>query len=633
MSALSFSRPWGYCLAAMPIAFILLTLSALSLTPAHAAPTAPTFTVNSPSDVPDANPGDGICATGGGVCTLRAAIQEANKTAGGGTTINFASTATPVSYTLSLGALVISNTLTIAGNGAAKTIIDGNGGVTNDRVITVMTHTVSISGVTITNGKPSGLNAFGGGILHNDALTLTNVIVSGNSANSSSGAAYGGGIYSSGRLVLINSSVINNSAKTATGIASGGGIVGGFGLMVTNSTVSGNTAHDSGGGILSGGTFINSTINGNSARNGGGINGGALTLINSTVSGNYAHDNGGGIYHASSPANLFNVTIADNTANSDSSGVGFGGGISNASGTVNFQNSIIGNNVQVLVINGNPVANPEDCSGTLTSVGYNLVSGTTDCTINGSFTQAYPNLGPLQNNGGPTQTQALLAGSPAIDAGNPGGCTDNLGAILTTDQRGYLRPVDGDGNSSSICDDGAFEYSAVPPNNTVEENDIHVQYNGWRGVSDASANGGTFRESNVQNDKATFKFKGTSVKWVTHKGPNMGKALVTIDGVNLPVVDLYKSTPQPFTWTSPGLANANHTILVKVLHQKNGSATDYTVAVDAFAFGTTTTQDTNCKIKYDTWACLANASASGGSYRFSTSASGRMSLTFTGDSI
>jgi parallel beta-helix repeat protein len=298
-------------------------------------------------------------------------------------------------------------------------------------------------------------NAFAGGILHNGTLTLTNVIVSGNSANSSSGAAYGGGIYSSGRLFLINSRVISNAVTTLSGVASGGGIVAGFGLTLTNSTVSGNTARDSGGGIFGGAALINSTLRGNTARNGGGIYGAELLLINSTISGNHAHDNGSGIYHSGSSMNLFNVTITGNMANDDGSGSGFGGGVANASGTVNFQNTIIGSNLNVIIVDGFPILNPEDCSGTLTSGGYNIVSETTDCTINGSFTQANPNLGPLANNGGSTQTHALLPGSPAIDAGNAGGCTDNLGALLATDQRGFHRPVWGE--TSLRCDIGAYE--------------------------------------------------------------------------------------------------------------------------------------------------------------------------------
>lgn len=107
------------------------------------------------------------------------------------------------------------------------------------------------------------------------------------------------------------------------------------------------------------------------------------------------------------------------------------------------------------------------CSGNMTSEGYNLL---TSCVvtgdITGNITGVDPNVGPLQDNGGPTFTRALLSGSLAIDAGNPAGCTDVFGNPLTTDQRGFTRPTDGDSNGSAICDIGAYEFGAVMPTAT-----------------------------------------------------------------------------------------------------------------------------------------------------------------------
>ena len=127
--------------------------------------------------------------------------------------------------------------------------------------------------------------------------------------------------------------------------------------------------------------------------------------------------------------------------------------MANGGGTLNFANSIIALNEAIRDIG--PVLDQDDCSGALTSQGNNLVYvyNTLHCTINGPFTLADPLLGPLQDNGGPTRTHALLMGSPAIDAGNSGGCTDNLGAALTSDQRGQPRPLAGHGR----CDIGAYE--------------------------------------------------------------------------------------------------------------------------------------------------------------------------------
>ena len=87
--------------------------------------------------------------------------------------------------------------------------------------------------------------------------------------------------------------------------------------------------------------------------------------------------------------------------------------------------------------------------------------GSLDCTVNGGgVTIADPKLRPLQNNGGPTQTHALLAGSPAIDAGDPGGCRDNLGSLILKDQRDFARHVDGNNDGIARCDIGAVEFDA-----------------------------------------------------------------------------------------------------------------------------------------------------------------------------
>jgi hypothetical protein len=111
---------------------------------------------------------------------------------------------------------------------------------------------------------------------------------------------------------------------------------------------------------------------------------------------------------------------------------------------VTTQNTIVANNVG----DGNCAGN-----GTLTSGGYNLSNDNT-CSFTGpgDLNDLDPKLGPLQNNGGPTETMALLPGSPAIDAGNPGGCRD--GSFITADQRGAPRP---DKEDSGGCDIGAFE--------------------------------------------------------------------------------------------------------------------------------------------------------------------------------
>ena len=236
-------------------------------------------------------------------------------------------------------------------------------------------------------------------------------------------------------------------------------------MRIVNSTISGNTTPGVGGGIYNVGntaTVTSSTISGNSAANGGGIykTGSPLVVINSTISGNFSTGNGGGIYASAGTTSLFNVTITHNQANSDGSGMCTGGGVWNANGsTLSFQNSIIALNENVIDTGGPfDILNDDDCSGTIASQGNNIMYAvdSSHCTVNGpAVTVIDPNLGPLQNNGGPTQTHALLSGGPAIDAGNFGGCTDNLGAILTSDQRGFPRP------DGVHCDIGAFEFGGT----------------------------------------------------------------------------------------------------------------------------------------------------------------------------
>jgi predicted outer membrane repeat protein len=212
--------------------------------------------------------------------------------------------------------------------------------------------------------------------------------------------------------------------------------------------------------------FTNGQITGNTdASDGGGIYsfGGLATLVNSTVSGNTATNDGGGIYVYNGSFNLHNVTIANNTADSDGNDNGDGGGINiDGSSIVTATHSIIGGNVD----NSPTGSQHPDCSGMLTNPSYNLIGLTTGCSVSGTaldnIINASPNLGPLQDNGGNMLTHALLAGSPAIDAGDPAGCLDQNGLPLTTDQRNFIRPADG-GSGSARCDMGAFEYASPGP--------------------------------------------------------------------------------------------------------------------------------------------------------------------------
>jgi hypothetical protein len=469
---------------------------------ARAAPAAPTFSVNSTFDLPASAPLDtGPCETapGDGQCTLRAAVMKANHYPGGGATIRFGLPAA-VTYTLGIppdlvdnertGDLNITNTVNILGNGVTQSIIDGNG---TDRVFNIGPGIrVMMTGVTIKNGSILDCGG-GGGIFNNGTLTLSNSTVSGNTSGCMEAAvaygagitnwsgavltvtnsivsenmndadsAEGGGLYTAGRLVLVNSLVSGNRNNYG---GDGGGlyaISAAASVTLINSTIHGNWSPNGGGlfSVAAPVTVTNSTIDGNQANNGGGIyheNVSGLVLRNSTVANNASYVSGGGIYNDGGPVSLFNVTLSGNLANFDGNRGGVGGGVLNTiTGTVNFQNSILAGNSVVSVVIGHRILNPEDCSGSLISQGNNLMRTKADCSVSGGgVTVAAPLLDSLANNGGPTETEALLPGSPALDAVNAGGCTNELGAPLTTDQRGAPRPANATG--VTLCDIGAFE--------------------------------------------------------------------------------------------------------------------------------------------------------------------------------
>jgi len=256
-------------------------------------------------------------------------------------------------------------------------------------------------------------------------------------------------VNSGATLNLQDLTVANGSADN------GGGIINGGTLTITNSTFSGNSAGN-GGGIFqistNGGTLTitNSTFSGNSAGSGGGIlQIGAVTVTNSTFSGNSAESTGGGISHEGGPLTVTNSTFSGNSAGN------FGGGIITEGGPT-LHNTIVANSPS----GGN-------CSGPITDGGGNLDDGTT-CHFSASTSQsnADDGLDPngLQDNGGPSQTIALTAGSDALDAGVDSICAAE--PVNNLDQRGLPRPVDGDGDNTASCDIGAFELQNIAP--TVE---------------------------------------------------------------------------------------------------------------------------------------------------------------------
>ena len=177
-------------------------------------------------------------------------------------------------------------------------------------------------------------------------------------------------------------------------------------------------------------------------------------------------------------------------------------------------------------------------------------------------------------------------------------------------------------------------WAGAPGVTPLGQMDLAVAYNGWRGVSDASADGGAYRVSRIANDTATWRTPASaSVSWLTREGPDQGRASVTIDGKAKGTVDLYAASAASRTVTYPGLTNAAHTIVIKVLGTKNVASTGTDVALDGFKVGASTTQESAAAIAYDTWTNTNSVHASGGSYRVASSPLARVRVAFTGTAI
>ncbi len=359
--------------------------------------------------------------------SLRQAILNANAFAGADT-ITFVGSiftdATPDIITLTSGQLTITDDVTIQGTGANQLTVSGNNASRVFNISNIGTD-ATIDALTIANGNSGTEN--GGGILNNNGstLNLTNVNISLNQGN------FGAGIYNEGGTVNITSSTLSNNQANR----SGGGIWNdnNASLTVINSTLSGNQATTSGSG---GGIYNDDNA--------------TVTLINSTVSGNQARLRGGGLRNTST-AILVNSTITNNTADSDNNNSGDGGGIhTDGSGTVTVSNTIIAGNFdtgnEAPDVFGNISGNANNLIGTL--AGASGTIGTGNDIVNPN-----PGLAALADNGGPTQTHALLAGSAAINAGN----NALIPSTVTTDQRGTTRTIGGN------VDIGAYESPFIPP--------------------------------------------------------------------------------------------------------------------------------------------------------------------------
>ncbi len=418
--------------ARLAVALGLLVLGGVpGLAPASAAP--PHFTVTSTLDAPDALVGDGRCeaAADNAPCTLRAAIQEADAP----TSSTHLVVVPAGHYRLALpqavgagvagsaaavdgaaGDLDILGAVTVQGAGAGRTVLDGAG---LDRVLAIGNGgDAHVSDLMITGGDPSA-------------------------RGTSQGIALGGAVLNGGKLTLDRVALVHNRADGGGGLFS----VPGTSPVIRDSLIAGNLAYSGGGLRLdAGGTIINTTITGNRllaldpvdeslpARPfptafsvavsegsgwGGGIDnrgGDDVVILNSTITGNHAIKGGGGL-----AAGQGYAPVSEQVA----------------LGTMTLQNTIVAGNTSEHGERGCHVKDQ-----VIRSLGHNVSSdGTCFLTAPGDHPRTDPRLGRLAANGGPTMTQALLPGSPAINGATS--CPDH-------DQRGVARP-------RGRCDIGAYE--------------------------------------------------------------------------------------------------------------------------------------------------------------------------------
>ena len=415
---------------------------------------------------------------------------------------------------LNQGSMVINDSIIRANQ--TTNAATGGGGIFNAAAASLSINDSQI----LDNIVDNGAQAFGGGIYSDNGATLfvDNSVIDGNRADGNAVVdvpAQGGGIWSAGNLNMVQSTVSNNIAIGSS--AKGGGIhvedgtlivdrsvvfsnvaeapsvsnSGAFGagininagngaLAIQDSVISSNRTISngaSGGGglaLIGGVQVVRSTIANNQTSgdgNGGGIffaaDGGAV--INSTIINNQANGSGGGIQVRNGVSGglikIRNSTITQNTSNADGNASGVGGGVNVETGLSDIGNSVIADNISV---NGGV-----ECAGALTSVGNNLVRALAGCSFAAQasdLTNVAAFLAAAGNNGGPTAgstlgtlsgmlTRAPLPSSFLIDRGDASGCKDGDNQLLTTDQVGRARAIDGpDPDIIARCDIGAVEF-------------------------------------------------------------------------------------------------------------------------------------------------------------------------------
>lgn len=493
---------------------------------------AATFTV---SNTDDFGPG-----------SLRQAIEDANAAAGADV-IDFQIPTLPDAIVLISGELLVTGSVDIQGPGAANLVVTGN---TSSRVFNIDNGSalidVTISGLTIAGGSA----IVGAGIFNNgENLVLDSAVITGNSATTD-----GGGLWAIGSgLTIRNCRFSGNTADR-----DGGGIytedLSGP-LLVEDTTLSGNLAGRNGGGALFLSpdrpiTFDRSTVSGNFTNLGGGglyLDGagvGPFIIRSSTLSGNSATDGAGAFFNMPVDPVIFeHSTVAGNTAS------GTGGGIYVAAATITVDQTIVGDNTATT---DNDLANDPDGSF---DVRFSLIESPGAAVINdngGNVLNQDPQLGPLQNNGGPTETHLPANTSPAVNAGDPA-----FVPPPAMDQRGFARVADGRIDMGSVeIAAGTLQFSAATY--TVNENGVTVTITVTRtGGSDGAVSVNYQTSDGTATQPADYLAAAGTLNWADgDEAPKTFQVTIVDDALveGSETVSLTLSAPQGATLGSPSTA-------------------------------------------------------------------------------
>ena len=445
---------------------------------------------------------------------LISAITTANGTPGGGTLV----LATGCVYTLEsanntteggTGLPVITGNVAVQGAGATIARSTATG-VPAFRIFDVADGgSLTLNALTLSNGLANNGQQGGGAIFNHGTLTVTAGTFTNNSSPAATGTS-GGAIDSTGTLNVNTSTFSGNSGQE------GGGIMNQSTATVTNSTFAANNATDFGGGALvntSGtATLAGDTFVGNTGPGGGALdNDATLNIANSTFTNNTAGTNGGGAV-----VNFGTTTVNQSTFSGNTSP--FGANLYNFTGfTLSMSMDIVAGGLT-----------GTNCGGgaPITDLGYNIDDGTS-CgfsALNHSLNNTQPQLDALAWNGGSTETMALPAASPAVDAIPPA----TPGCPGSTDQRGIARP------QGKGCDIGAYELVVTTTSVIIPSNGATVS---GTTTLDASASNATSVEFRLFGGiygynapvlcTATPTYYGWLCSWNTTTVPNGSYSLLS----------------------------------------------------------------------------------------------------------